>query len=196
VLRAAMNPDEIPAEVVTQVYVPKVIETKYPDLTPTGGRGGSPARRRQRSFQGEQQRRPAGAEQQSHQAGGRQELLLARKVEDLKRKVLEPADIMGKSDAWTKARRFGGLAQARAAPGTPIWPGPLRCGLYGLRKASRRLRRRRALPTAPVKRHLIRLATRDYCGLRGEGSIPVPLPPPDWPAHTPPDLLSDYPAPI
>lgn len=34
VLRAAMNPEEIPAEVVTQVYVPKVIETKYPDLTP------------------------------------------------------------------------------------------------------------------------------------------------------------------
>jgi hypothetical protein len=30
---------------------------------------------------------------------GRQELLLARKVEDLKRKVLELADIMGKSDA-------------------------------------------------------------------------------------------------
>jgi superfamily II DNA or RNA helicase len=34
VLRAAMKPDEIPPEVVTQVYVPKVIETKYPDLTP------------------------------------------------------------------------------------------------------------------------------------------------------------------
>jgi superfamily II DNA or RNA helicase len=34
VLRAAMNPDEIPPEVVTQVYVPKVIETKYPDLSP------------------------------------------------------------------------------------------------------------------------------------------------------------------
>jgi superfamily II DNA or RNA helicase len=34
VLRAAMNPDEIPPEVVTQVFVPKVIETKYPDLTP------------------------------------------------------------------------------------------------------------------------------------------------------------------
>ncbi len=34
VLRAAMNPDEIPPEVVTRVYVPKVIETKYPDLTP------------------------------------------------------------------------------------------------------------------------------------------------------------------
>jgi hypothetical protein len=33
VLRAAMNPEEIPPEVVTQVYVPKVIETKYPDLT-------------------------------------------------------------------------------------------------------------------------------------------------------------------
>jgi len=33
VLRAAMNPDEIPSEVVTQVYVPKVIETKYPDLS-------------------------------------------------------------------------------------------------------------------------------------------------------------------
>jgi hypothetical protein len=30
---------------------------------------------------------------------GRRELLLARKVEDLKRKVLELADIMGKSDA-------------------------------------------------------------------------------------------------
>lgn len=34
VLRAAMNPEEIPPEVVTQVYVPKVIETKYPDLSP------------------------------------------------------------------------------------------------------------------------------------------------------------------
>ncbi|WP_247306914.1 MULTISPECIES: DEAD/DEAH box helicase [unclassified Bradyrhizobium] len=34
VLRAAMNPEEFPPEVVTQVYVPKVIETKYPDLTP------------------------------------------------------------------------------------------------------------------------------------------------------------------
>lgn len=34
VLRAAMNPEEIPPEVVTEVYVPKVIETKYPDLTP------------------------------------------------------------------------------------------------------------------------------------------------------------------
>src|SRR5206468_8519739 len=32
VLRAAMNPEEIPPEVVNQVYVPKVIETKYPDL--------------------------------------------------------------------------------------------------------------------------------------------------------------------
>jgi hypothetical protein len=30
---------------------------------------------------------------------GRQELLLPRKVEDLKRKVLELADIMGKPDA-------------------------------------------------------------------------------------------------
>jgi hypothetical protein len=34
VLRAAMNPEEVPPEVVTQVYIPKVIETKYPDLTP------------------------------------------------------------------------------------------------------------------------------------------------------------------
>jgi hypothetical protein len=34
VLRAAMSPEEIPPEVVTQVYVPKVIEKKYPDLTP------------------------------------------------------------------------------------------------------------------------------------------------------------------
>ena len=34
VLRAAMNPEEIPPEVVTQVYIPKVIETKYPELTP------------------------------------------------------------------------------------------------------------------------------------------------------------------
>jgi superfamily II DNA or RNA helicase len=34
VLRAAMNPEEVPPEVVTQIYVPKVIETKYPDLTP------------------------------------------------------------------------------------------------------------------------------------------------------------------
>lgn len=32
VLRAALNPEEIAPEVVTQVYVPKVIETKYPDL--------------------------------------------------------------------------------------------------------------------------------------------------------------------
>ena len=33
VLRAAMNPEEIPPEVVNQVYIPKVIETKYPDLS-------------------------------------------------------------------------------------------------------------------------------------------------------------------
>lgn len=33
VLKAAMNPEEIPPEVVNQVYIPKVIETKYPDLT-------------------------------------------------------------------------------------------------------------------------------------------------------------------
>ena len=34
VLRAAMNPDEIAPEVVTQVFIPKVIEMKYPDLSP------------------------------------------------------------------------------------------------------------------------------------------------------------------
>jgi hypothetical protein len=45
-----------------------------------------------------------------------------------------------------------------------------------------------ALPTAPVKRHPIRLATRDYCGLRGEGSIPVPLPPPEMPIVQPGDI--------
>jgi len=33
VLKAAMNPEEIAPEVVTQVFIPKVIETKYPDLT-------------------------------------------------------------------------------------------------------------------------------------------------------------------
>ncbi len=33
VLRAAMNPEEIAPEVVTQVYIPKVIEEKYPDLS-------------------------------------------------------------------------------------------------------------------------------------------------------------------
>jgi superfamily II DNA or RNA helicase len=33
VLKAAMNPEEIAPEVVTQVYVPMVIETKYPDLS-------------------------------------------------------------------------------------------------------------------------------------------------------------------
>lgn len=33
VLRAAMNPEEVPAEIVNQVYIPKVIEKKYPDLT-------------------------------------------------------------------------------------------------------------------------------------------------------------------
>ena len=32
VLRAAMNPDEIPPEVVNKVYIPRVIEEKYPDL--------------------------------------------------------------------------------------------------------------------------------------------------------------------
>lgn len=32
-------------------------------------------------------------------------------------------------------------------------------------------------PTAP-KKNLIRLSPLDYTGLRGEGSIPVPLPPP------------------
>jgi superfamily II DNA or RNA helicase len=33
VLRAAMNPEEYAPEVVNQVFIPKVIETKYPDLT-------------------------------------------------------------------------------------------------------------------------------------------------------------------
>lgn len=33
VLRAAMNPDEIAPEVVTQVFIPKVIEMKYPELS-------------------------------------------------------------------------------------------------------------------------------------------------------------------
>lgn len=33
VVKAAMNPEEIAPEVVTQVYVPKVIEKKYPDLS-------------------------------------------------------------------------------------------------------------------------------------------------------------------
>lgn len=34
VLRAAMNPDEIAPEVVTQVFIPKIIEQKYPDASP------------------------------------------------------------------------------------------------------------------------------------------------------------------
>jgi hypothetical protein len=34
VLRAAMNPDEYAPEVVNQVFIPKVIEREYPDLTP------------------------------------------------------------------------------------------------------------------------------------------------------------------
>jgi len=33
VLRAAMNPEETPPEVVNKVYIPRVIEEKYPDLT-------------------------------------------------------------------------------------------------------------------------------------------------------------------
>lgn len=33
VLRAAMNPGEIAPEVVTRVFIPKVIETKYPELS-------------------------------------------------------------------------------------------------------------------------------------------------------------------
>ena len=54
VLRAAMNLEEIPPEVVTQVYVPKVIETKYPDLTPQEVGRGPPARRCQCRLQGNQ----------------------------------------------------------------------------------------------------------------------------------------------
>lgn len=34
VLRAAMNPDEIAPEVITQVFIPKIIEQKYPDASP------------------------------------------------------------------------------------------------------------------------------------------------------------------
>lgn len=34
VLRAAMNPDEYAPEVINQVFIPKVIEREYPDLTP------------------------------------------------------------------------------------------------------------------------------------------------------------------
>jgi superfamily II DNA or RNA helicase len=33
ILRAALNPDEYAPEVINQVYIPKVIEKKYPDLT-------------------------------------------------------------------------------------------------------------------------------------------------------------------
>jgi hypothetical protein len=33
VLRASLNPDEYAPEVVNQVYIPRVIQTKYPDLT-------------------------------------------------------------------------------------------------------------------------------------------------------------------
>lgn len=33
VIKAAMNPEEIAPEVVTQVFIPKVIETKYPELS-------------------------------------------------------------------------------------------------------------------------------------------------------------------
>lgn len=34
VLRASMNPDEIAPEVITQVFIPKIIEQKYPDASP------------------------------------------------------------------------------------------------------------------------------------------------------------------
>jgi hypothetical protein len=34
VLRAAMNPDEYAPEVINQVFIPRVIEREYPDLTP------------------------------------------------------------------------------------------------------------------------------------------------------------------
>ncbi len=34
VLRASMNPDEFAPEVVSQVFIPRVIERKYPDLSP------------------------------------------------------------------------------------------------------------------------------------------------------------------
>jgi hypothetical protein len=34
VLRAAMNPEEIAPEVITQVFIPKIIEQKYPDASP------------------------------------------------------------------------------------------------------------------------------------------------------------------
>jgi hypothetical protein len=39
--------------------------------------------------------------------------------------------------------------------------------------------RRRLQP--PAQGRLLRAITRDYYGARGEGSIPVPLPPPVWP---------------
>jgi hypothetical protein len=34
VLRAAMNPEEYAPEVINQIFIPKVIEREYPDLTP------------------------------------------------------------------------------------------------------------------------------------------------------------------
>jgi hypothetical protein len=42
---------------------------------------------------------------------------------------------------------------------------------------------RKRLPTALLQRILIRPGSLDYSGLRGEGSIPVPLPPPLHPSH-------------
>ena len=55
-------------------------------------------------------------------------------------------------------------------------------GLPGRTRGAGAIRPKGTETASPFsKKNRIRLFPRDYCGLRGEGSIPVPLPPPAWP---------------
>ena|SRR5258705_6429512 len=126
----------------------------------------------------------------------RQDLLLARKVEDLRRKVFELAVIIGEPHDYDSPAGLADLANPRGS--VRAWRGcRTRCarrltGLIGLRAqqaggvtpisgftGARSAPRDAASGFCPpFQGSSTRLGPLDYSGLRGEGSNPVPLPPP------------------
>src|SRR3979411_2981087 len=78
------------------------------------------------------------------------------------------SDLEGKADFANPPRDF------RVRPETSMAGGLRRCRLYRLWKDCGRVRANKVRP----KGRRIRLGTRGYYGVRGEGSNPVPLPPP------------------
>jgi len=104
----------------------------------------------------------------------RQDLLRAQKVEDLRRKVFELAARIGGPGGWESPLPFSGKGWVPM----PRQCGRPRCDLIG-EPGPGPLGREgcQGLPLPPETNH-VRPGPSGYHGGRGEGSIPVPLPPP------------------